>query len=110
MRTATWGWSPPLRAALAAATLAGSLVLAVAGRASDGDLPPPDFALRVDLNTAPRHVLLALPGLGPSLANRIVEARDRDPIRSLDDLDARVSGIGPAKVFVLRPFVRVGEP
>jgi competence protein ComEA len=38
---------------------------------------------------------------------RIVEARTQAPFRSLDDLDARVRGIGPATIAALRPHLRI---
>jgi beta-lactamase superfamily II metal-dependent hydrolase len=58
---------------------------------------------RVDLNTATQGELEALPGIGPTLARRIMEAR---PFRSVEDLD-RVKGIGPKRLAELRPLVRV---
>jgi competence protein ComEA len=60
----------------------------------------------VDANTVPSEVLGALPGLGPALSGRIIEAREVTPFRTLDDLDRRVKGIGPAKVSAIRPFLR----
>ena len=65
--------------------------------------------LVVDPNTAPRGVLGALPKMGPAMVGRIVAARDEAPFRSLDDLDARVRGIGPATIAALRPHLRI-EP
>ncbi|WP_017326005.1 phospholipase D-like domain-containing protein [Synechococcus sp. PCC 7336] len=52
----------------------------------------------VNLNTATPEQLEALPGIGPTLAQRIVRAR---PIRSRSDLEA-IEGIGPAKLADLR--------
>jgi DNA uptake protein ComE-like DNA-binding protein len=67
-----------------------------------------DFpVISVDANSVPEPVLGALPGLGPVLSRRIVEAR---PFGSLDHLDRRVKGIGPAKVAGLRPFLRFDPP
>ncbi len=68
-------------------------------------MPP----LIVDPNTAPPAVLNALPKLGPAMIRRIVAAREEAPFRSLDDLDARVRGIGPATIVALRPHLRI-EP
>ncbi|MGC8839608.1 MAG: helix-hairpin-helix domain-containing protein, partial [Anaerolineae bacterium] len=76
--------------------------------------PPPAFPTRapqgpvgpVDLNTATSAQLEALPGIGPALAQRIVEHR---PYRSVDDLLA-VPGIGPATLEKLRPLVTVSVP
>jgi competence ComEA-like helix-hairpin-helix protein len=60
-----------------------------------GDPPPP---APIDLNTASVDVLVALPGVGPTLAARIVEDRARrGPFRTVHDAD-RVKGIGPATI------------
>jgi competence ComEA-like helix-hairpin-helix protein len=48
----------------------------------------------VNLNTASAATIEALPGIGPSLAQRIVAARQQQPFTSLADLD-RVPGVGP---------------
>lgn len=61
-----------------------------------------DFAL-VDLNTADRERLMSLPGIGETLADRIIAAR---PYRSVDDL-LKVSGIGQATLDRLRLLVKV---
>lgn len=58
----------------------------------------------LDLNTATLAQLETLPGIGPSLAQRIADARSEHPFRSLADLD-RVKGIGPAKLEKLRPHL-----
>ena len=103
----TWGWTVPVRVLLA--TLAGGLSLGLFVRTGEtipesGLRRPP--ILEVDPNTAPIGVLIALPALGPTLSARIVEGRRDGPFRSLDDLDRRVKGIGPATVDTLRPHLR----
>lgn len=56
---------------------------------------------RVDLNRADSAKLLALPGVGPSLARRIIEYRSRNgPFRRVEDL-LNVRGIGPATLAKL---------
>jgi competence protein ComEA len=52
---------------------------------------------------------MRLPGVGRILAGRIVEARERQPFRSADDL-RRVSGIGAKTLDKIRPHVSVGPP
>jgi competence ComEA-like helix-hairpin-helix protein len=49
---------------------------------------------KMNLNTAPLNDLEQLPGVGPKLAQRIVEARQQRPFQSLQDLD-QVPGVGP---------------
>lgn len=56
----------------------------------------------VDVNHATAAELETLPGVGPALAARIVQAR---PFRSVDEL-AKVPGIGPRTLERLRPAVR----
>ena len=56
----------------------------------------PGVGSRVDLNTATASELDALPGIGPVLAQRIVDHRTRHgPFRAVEELDD-VPGIGPA--------------
>jgi competence protein ComEA len=58
----------------------------------------------VDLNTADQKALEALPGVGPTLAKRIMEAR---PFQSMDDL-SKVKGMTKTKVAALKDKVTVG--
>jgi competence ComEA-like helix-hairpin-helix protein len=67
---------------------------------------PGDTLQLVDLNSADEATLETLPGVGPALARRILEARKERPFRSVDDL-TRVRGIGPATLRRLRGRVRV---
>lgn len=60
----------------------------------------------VDINQATEAELRQLPGIGPTLARRIIEARQTAPFRSVDDL-RRVRGIGARTLDRLRPFVTV---
>ena len=62
---------------------------------------------RVDLNDATPAELQRLPGIGPALAQRIVETRQREGrFASPEDL-RRVTGIGPRKFEVIRDLVTV---
>lgn len=55
---------------------------------------------KIDVNSATSTELLNLPGLGPVLAQRVIDAR---PFMTADDL-RKVKGIGPKKYEALRPF------
>jgi len=56
----------------------------------------------LDANTASADDLQTIRGIGPATAARIVEARQREPFRDLDDLRDRVSGIGEKKLRKLQ--------
>lgn len=61
----------------------------------------------LDVNTASAEELVQLPGVGPSLAQRIVDYRlANGPFQTADDLQ-NVPGIGPSKFDRLAPFVRL---
>lgn len=80
-----------MRKFIAAIILTGVTVLA-------SEAPRP-----VNVNTATAKELAAVKGIGPTLAQRIVEAR---PYERLDDLE-RVKGIGPKRLANVRPFLFV---
>lgn len=61
---------------------------------------------RVRINSASASELQQLPGIGPALAQRIVETRNSGRFTSADDL-LRVPGIGKAKLAKLRDYVEV---
>lgn len=69
---------------------------------------PARAAPTVDLNTADSAALVALPGIGPALAGRILAHRRRGRFQRVDEL-LEVRGIGPATLERLRPRVRVGR-
>jgi competence protein ComEA len=82
------------------------LAVGLPGTAPAGSPGAPAGA-RVDLNTAGVAELDALPGIGPVLAQRIVDHRTRQgPFRSVEELDD-VPGIGPAIAAELAERVTV---
>jgi DNA uptake protein ComE-like DNA-binding protein len=65
----------------------------------------------VEVNAASAEELAALPALGIALGRRIVAAREHGGrFTSLEDLDARVDGVGPKTVSLLSTVLRFDGP
>ncbi len=62
----------------------------------------------IDVNRGTSQELQRLPGVGPKMAQRILDERAKAPFQSVDDL-RRVSGIGPKILERLRPYVTIGR-
>jgi competence protein ComEA len=99
-------------AALVLAGLAGTLGWWAVQGGVDGNLieleraEPKVARFEVDLNAADWPELVQLPGIGETLAKRIVQSRRKDgAFRSPSDL-LRVRGIGPATLNAVKPFLR----
>ena len=75
---------------------------------SPGSAPRPSLPSRpIPINTATAAQLDALPGIGPALAQRIIDYRtEHGPFTSIDDL-TKIRGIGPALMEKIRAFVTV---
>ena len=76
---------------------------------SPGESPPAasgPAAGPLDLNTATEESLDALPGVGPVLAARIVEWREKNGTFTTVQELTEVTGIGEATLEKLRPLVR----
>ncbi len=63
--------------------------------------------VKVNINAASAEDLQTLPGIGPVLSSRIIEARAKGRFSSVDDL-RKVKGIGPKTLEKLRPHAEVG--
>lgn len=75
--------------------------------ASQGEVEP-DFRV-IDINRAGAEELQRLPRIGPKIALRIVEYRNKNGnFRRPEDL-LKVKGIGPKTFAGLKPLVRAGE-
>jgi competence protein ComEA len=71
--------------------------------------PERRYEYRIDINTANEIELLHLPGVGPALARRIIEYRQRNgPFLSPESL-TRVKGIGPRIAAQIAPYLRWSE-
>ena len=65
---------------------------------------------QINLNTATAEQLETLPGIGPDLAQRILDYRaDNGPFKNVDGL-LNVKGIGEGKLAKLRDQVTVERP
>lgn len=74
-------------------------------RASNSKKPPP--AEPVSINDATEADLMALPGIGKALADRIIEYRQaHNGFQSIEELRG-VRGIGPKKYEKMAPFVKL---
>ncbi len=64
----------------------------------------------VNINTATKEELDALPGIGPAKAQAIVDHRKQNgPFRTVDDLK-NVKGIGAKRLEKMRADITVGPP
>ena len=66
------------------------------------------FGRRIDFATATEEALIDLPGVGPSLAKKLMMLRATNPHPSWADLDA-VSGVGPVTLKRLKSQLILGE-
>lgn len=91
-----------------AAPLADGLQVVVPRRGAGGGAAgggPPSPAAPLDLNSATAEQLDALPGIGPSTAQKIVDYRQaHGAFHSLEELDA-VPGIGAGRIAQLKGLV-----
>ncbi len=66
---------------------------------------PLSAGFRMDVNSASWPELAQLPGVGETLARRIVESREQDgPFRQHADIE-RVYGMGPIMLERVRPYL-----
>lgn len=66
------------------------------------------LGMRIDANVASKADLRAVPGIGPAIAERIVADRQAEgPFGGIEEIQ-RVKGIGPKRLELIRPYLRVG--
>ncbi|MGV3518969.1 ComEA family DNA-binding protein, partial [Luteitalea sp.] len=82
-------------------------LVSVAAFAQEAKAPAPTTP-SVNVNAASAPQFEALPGIGPSMAQRIVAFREKNgPFKKLEDL-MNVQGIGEKSFLKLRPFLAIG--
>jgi competence protein ComEA len=89
-------------------------IYAIGGHAPARAASPPSARTKeelapgsISINQADASELDRLPGVGPAIAQRIIDHRSqRGPFRTIDDLQ-QVKGIGPKKMAQIRPYVRL---
>ncbi len=68
--------------------------------------PEQTFRFSLDINKAPPSELSLLPGIGTTMAERIIETRrTHGPFTSIEEI-VRVPGIGTITLNEIRPFIR----
>jgi competence protein ComEA len=80
--------------------------LLVSGPAIAAGKPAP--TAKVNINTATVEQLTTLPGVGPRLAARVIEYRQKTPFRSTQEL-MNVKGIGEKNFAKIESWLTVGE-
>jgi competence protein ComEA len=101
----------PVRAILGVALLVvlamGVAPALAAGSSKSAAQASPDAP--VDLNAATVDALTTVPGIGQTIAERIVAWREEHgPFRRVEDL-MKVKGIGEKTFDKLRPYIKVGK-
>lgn len=61
---------------------------------------------KININTCTKEELMSLPGVGEVLAGRIVEYRDNNPFKAIEDI-MNVSGIGDKKFESIKELIIV---
>ncbi len=75
-------------------------------RSKGASSPWSQSSLSVNINTASKQKLEMISGIGPVLAGRIIEYRNKQKFESVDEL-VRVKGIGPVTLEKIRGQCRV---
>lgn len=98
-----------IRKVLMTGVLCGLMSLAAGRGAVAAGAAPADAGARVNVNVASVEELVRLPGIGPSLAQAIVERRTRSPFQRPEEL-RDVKGIGDRLYERLKDQITVGDP
>ena len=93
---------------VAAGLLFGAIGVGTGHGAVAAGAAPADAGERIDINAASVEELIRLPGIGPKLAEAIVEYRAAEPFEHAEDL-RKVKGVGDKLFERLKDRITVGE-
>ncbi len=79
----------------------------VSAQAKAPTTAPSEASAPLNLNTATQAQLEKLPGIGPSVAARILEYRQKTGFKKVEDL-MNVRGVGEKSFLKLKPLVTLG--
>jgi competence protein ComEA len=90
----------------------GGAEIAVCAEGEEGEIragPALTLGIQLNLNSAKQEDLARIPGVGPKLAQALVEARSAaGAFQTWDEVDA-VPGVGPSKLEALRTAAYLGR-
>ena len=86
-----------------ALTMLSAMIISLASTAQAAEAGQQQI---VNINTASAAELEALPGIGPSKSQAIIDYRSKHPFAKIEDI-MRVKGIGRKSFLKLKPFLTV---
>ncbi len=86
-----------------ALTMLTAMIISLASTSQAAEAGPQQV---VNINTASAAELEALPGIGPSKSQAIIDYRNKHPFAKIEDI-MRVKGIGRKSFLKLKPYLTV---
>jgi competence protein ComEA len=99
-----------LMAAIAALALSAPMASAQSKAPAPKQAASATTAAPVNLNTATAEQLATIPGVGPKMAERIIDYRQKNGgFKKVEDL-MNVSGVGEKSFLKMKPLITVSAP